>query len=59
MIGRSRKEEEIEDLSDQEVDPGIEAKAGIHESYTPTQNFQLSKVFLGHQTNPFIIFPHA
>ena len=62
MIGRSGKEEEIKDLSDQEVDPRTEEKADTHKdsSCTPTQNLQLSEVRAVHVFKPtFHYFHHA
>ena len=41
MIGRSGKEEEIEDLLDQEVDLKIEAKAGTSFLYSNTKPLAL------------------
>ena len=59
MIGRSGKEEEIEDLSDQEVDPRIEEKADTHKysSYTPTHNLQLSEVLYMSSNQPSLSSP--
>ena len=60
MIGRSGKEEEIKDLSDQEVDPQTEEKADTHKyrACTPTQNLQLSEVlYTRHQTNLPVFSP--
>ena len=60
-MGRSGKEEEIEDLSGQEVDPRIEAKVGTHEYsflYTNTKLSALESIPWS-SNQPSIIFPHA